>query len=197
MKIDMKNLFFDILGLFYIFLFFIAVINAFQEFNIYFVLWFCYLGMLLIGLGILFKKDYLIVSQLNILAIPMIIWTSDFLYVLIFGGSLFGITNYFFEQSSISNFISLQHLFTLPFSLLVLGFIKMKRNDYWKLSLIQAIVFYLVIYLFVPVENNINCVFKFCGDIQTNFLYPVIWFVVVFAIIFLTNWILSKFFYKK
>jgi hypothetical protein len=193
----LKNYLFKLLGLFFIILSIIAVVNAFKEFDVYFVLWFCYLGIFLIGLGIFMKKDFLIVSQINILAIPMVVWSIDFFYVLIFGGSLMGITNYFFEQSSVSNFVSLQHIFTLPLVLLSLWFIKIKRDDYWKISFLQIILFYFFTYFFTPVENNINCVFEFCGNIDFGFFYPVGWFLFFLGIIFLTNFLLVKFFKRK
>lgn len=194
---NLKEIFIRVLGIFFIALSVIAVINAFIEFNAFFVLWFCYLGIFLIGVGIFFKKDFLIVSQINILAIPMIVWSIDFFYVLITGGSFLGITNYFFEQSSVSNFVSLQHIFTLPFSLIVLGLIGLKRKDYWKISLVQVVLFYLVIYFFTPVSENINCVFEFCGEVQVGSLYPLGWFGVFALMIFLTSYTLNKIFYRK
>jgi hypothetical protein len=194
MELD-KNFYLKLLGLGFIFLALIAFVNAYQEFSLQFTLWFCYLGIFLIGFGIFFKKDYLIVSQLNILAIPMIIWTIDFLYVLITKGSFLGITNYFFEQSRISNLISLQHIFTLPLSLVALYFIKLKNSDYWKISLFQVFIYYLVIYFFTSIESNINCVFRFCGNLEVGILYPIAWFLTFCLMIFLTNFALNKIFF--
>ena len=85
------------------------------------ILWFCYLGLVLIGIGIFMGNGGLIGSQIAILGIPLIIWDVDFIYRAIFGAPLLGITNYLFVNRPIlSQLISAQHLFTLPLALYAL-----------------------------------------------------------------------------
>ncbi len=197
-SMNKKNIFLNLLGIFFLILGTIAVINALYEYDIFSIIWFCYLGLLLIGLGILLRKDWLIVSQLNILAIPMLIWTIDFIYVFLTGGILWGISNYFFEQGPIiSKLVTTQHLYTIPLSLVALHLIKLKTKNSWQISFLQATIFYFLIYFFTPIERNLNCVFEFCGDYQVQMLYPLIWFGIYFSMIFLTNFSLNKFFSEK
>ena len=164
------------------------------------VLWFSYTALLLIGIGILTKNSYLIGSQINIILIPYIFWNIDFFYVLITSENLWGITNYFFTSRPIlSQIITLQHVFIIPVSLISLYFIKLKRNDFWKLSLVVLAVFFFLIRIINPAEN-INCVFENCLPFQITLIpYPLVWFLTYIAMIFLTNLLLvkSKIFIKK
>ena len=164
------------------------------------VLWFSYTALLLIGIGILTKNSYLIGSQINIIFIPYILWNIDFFYILITSESLWGITNYFFTSRPIlSQIITLQHLFIIPVSLISLYFIKLKRNDFWKLSLVQVAIFFFIIRIINPTEN-INCVLENCLPFQITLIpYPLVWFLTYIAMIFLTSLLLvkSKIFIKK
>lgn len=164
-----------------------------------FALWFCYATLIILGWGVLFKKNKLIVSQLNILAIPMIIWTIDFLYLLITNEPLMGITDYFFFQGGIfRKVITLQHVFTLPLALFVLFYIGIKEKDSWKISLSEGFIFYFISLVFTTQEANINCIYRSC----LGFTIPVIpywitWFVAFILMIFVTNWTLNKLFLRK
>lgn len=164
------------------------------------VLWFSYTSLFLIGLGIWTRNSYLIGIQINIILIPYIVWNIDFFYLLITSESLWGITNYFFNSRPIlSQIITLQHVFIIPVSLISLYFIKLKRNDFWKLSLIQVAIFFFLIKIINPIEN-INCVFENCLPFQIILIpYPLAWFLVYISMIFLTNFLLvkSKVFTKK
>ncbi|MEA3329652.1 MAG: hypothetical protein U9Q06_02815 [Nanoarchaeota archaeon] len=198
MKLNYKNLFLNGLGGFFILVGLIAIINANYEYDFLSILWFCYLGLILIGVGVLFRNSFLIASQLNILTIPLIIWSLDFIYFIFTKNYLFGITDYFFEAGPlISKIVTVQHLYTIPLAFIALYLIKLKRKNAWKLSIFQVVAFYAGIYFFTPVERNINCVFKFCGDFQVPMLYSVFWFVIFFTMIFFTNFALNKLFYKK
>ena len=170
-----------------------AYYNGFQNSGLAGVLWFSYTALFLIGIGILTRNSYLIGSQINIIFIPYIVWNIDFFYVLITSGSLWGITNYFFASRPIlSQMITLQHLFIIPVSLVSLYFIKLKRNDFWKLSLIGVLISFLLIKIINPAEN-INCVFENCLPFQITLIpYPFVWFLTYIAMIFLTNFLLIK-----
>ncbi len=158
------------------------------------ILWFCYIGLIVIGIGILIRSSRLIGSQVNILAIPLLIWDIDFVYRLIMGEPLFGITDYLFVGSlfSLPNLISMQHLFTIPLAIYAMYLIKVKEFDFWKISVIQVIVFYFLVLLFTPSEPNINCVYVNCLGFNLPWPYWISWFLAYFVTIGLTNFILSK-----
>ena len=190
----------SIVGGLFLILGILAYYNGFQASGLAGVLWFSYIALFLIGIGILTKNSYLIGSQINIIFIPYIVWSIDFFYVLITSESLWGITNYFFTSRPIlSQIITLQHLFIIPVSLMSLYFIKLKRNDFWKLSLIEVATFFFLIKIINPAEN-INCVFENCLPLQITLIpYPLLWFLIYIVMIFLTNSLLikSKIFIKK
>jgi len=114
-KINWESIILLLIGAAFFSLGYSAVINTAVNENTDGILWFCYAGLMLMGIGVLGRKPNLILSQLNILVIPLIFWNIDFFAFLINGESLFGIVDYFFEVGPIiSRIITLQHLFTLP-----------------------------------------------------------------------------------
>jgi hypothetical protein len=194
-----KNLILNIIGIYFIILGLSAIIGAFHNQLPYQILYACYIGMLLIGIGILTRKSFIILSQVYILAIPLLIWDIDFIHWIIFNKPLWGITDYFFFDFSslVDKFISLQHLYTIPLVIYVIGLMGVKRKDAWKWSIIQTSVMFFVVLIFSPKILNINCVFISC--IGTNFRIPYIllWFLVSFSMIFITSWILNYFLWSK
>ena len=192
-----------ILGVFLIFLGVSAIALSIMNKNYDQILWICYDSLILIGIGCLIGNSYLIASQLNILTLPILIWNIDFFYVLITGNTLWGITNYYFDTGflNFSRFISLQHLVVIPLALYALYTLKIKRKDAWKLSLIQIVLLFSIIYFFVPPTNNVNCIFKPCINYLIPYLngiaYNIFWFVGYIIMILLTNFLLIKLFYVK
>src|SRR3989344_9685731 len=139
MRFKIGNTAWTLIGFFLVFLGILAFYNGFNSVGLSGILWFSYTALFLIGIGILTRNSYLIASQLNIILIPYIFWNIDFFYVLLTGNTLWGVTNYFFtSRPTIAQMITLQHLITIPVSLLAIYFIKLKRKDFWKLSAIQV-----------------------------------------------------------
>ncbi len=91
-----KRLIINLIGFFYLLFGVSAIVNTIYQNNSAPLLWFCYVGMILLGIGALRKDSLLVASQLNILAIPLIVWTIDLIYGLIMGQTLFGVVDYFF-----------------------------------------------------------------------------------------------------
>lgn len=184
-----------ILGVLAILLSFIAYYNGLRFFGISGILWFSYTALFLVGLGVATRNSYLIASQLTIILIPYIIWNIDFFYVFSTGNSLWGITNYFFEpRESLAQLISLQHIFIIPISLLAIYFIKLKRKDFWKFSVVQITVFFFLIRILGDVERNVNCAFQNCFQnfpISTS-IYPLVWFLGYLTMIGLTTLLLTR-----
>jgi len=167
----------NLLGVVFVLWGLVAVLYQFSIQEHYFVLWFCYIGLILIGTGILVRSDFLIASQLAIMGLPSLVWAIDFFYFLLTGDPLWGITTYFFEdQTKIGNLISLQHLFTVPLALFSLSMIKLKRKDFWVLSIVEVIVFYFISRIFSTLEQNINYVFSSSLPFKTPLPYVFDWF---------------------
>ena len=59
-----------------------AIFNTIYIGNTDGILWLCYMSMFIISIGMFFKDDGLIMSQLNIIFIPLLFWNVDFFYVL-------------------------------------------------------------------------------------------------------------------
>jgi hypothetical protein len=179
---------------------FFGILNqAFLE-DIGGVFWLCYTALILMGIGILRKNDFLITSQLNLLAIPLIVWTVDFFYFLISGASKFGIVDYLFsDRTLLSTIVSTQHLFTLPLGLICLWLIGLKRKDSWVISAYEILLIYVITILFTSERLNINCVYESCVDLGFSMsgIYALWWFVSMFVMVFVTNFVLVKIFYKK
>ena len=188
-----KNLL-RVLGVIYVILGIIAFYNAIRYTETAGILWFSYVAFFLIGIGLLTRSSYLIASQLNIVFIPYIIWNIDFFYVLITGNSLWGITNYFFTaRQTLAQLISLQHLFTIPVSLIAIYLIKLKRKDFWKFSAIQVTLFFFLVRIFSSLERNVNCVFENCIPFQIiPGPYVFSWFVSYAIMIALATLFLTK-----
>lgn len=184
----------DLFGIFYVTIALLAFYTAITLSGLQSVFWLSYFAFLLIGVGILTRNAYLIGSQIAIVFIPYLVWAIDFVYVLFTNQSLWGITNYVFTTSSfISLIITLQHLFIVPVGLAALASIKFKKTDFWKLSVAQVAVLFIIARLFSDSHYNINCVFRNClpFDIQTIY-YPLAWFSAFVLMIGLVSFVLTK-----
>ena len=155
------------LGVIYIILGIIAFYNAIKYTETAGVLWFSYAAFFIIGIGLLTRNSYLIASQFNIIFIPYIFWNIDFFHMLFTHTTLWGVTDYLFvARPTLVQLISLQHLFTVPVSLVALYFVKLKRKDFWKFSAIQVTLVFFLVKMFSNPERNVNCVFKNCIPFQ-------------------------------
>jgi len=188
-----KSIFLNVLGVFFIVLGFLAIARSIYNQIPTQILYMCYLGLILIGVGILMRNSFIIMSQVYILAIPLLVWNIDFLYQLIFGGPLWGITDYFFFDFSftVDKLITLQHIFTIPLSIYAASLIGLKRKDAWKLSFAQIILVYIVVVLISPPELNVNCVFDPCINISLGLPYGVTWFLIIFSMTYLSSLLLN------
>ncbi|MEK6872252.1 MAG: hypothetical protein AABX16_05090 [Nanoarchaeota archaeon] len=180
------------LGVLFLIIAITAVINTIYIDGVSGTLWLCYAGLFIIGIGILLRKDYLIISQLVILAIPLLVWITDFLFYFFTGSQFLGITDYFFTDGNLlGKIISLQHLFTIPLALYALMRIPRTSFAAWKISIVQIFLFFLVSRLFSSPEKNINYVHRFA---EYSFIsaawYPLFWFICFFAMIGVTNVVL-------
>jgi hypothetical protein len=199
MKKENKEVILNIIGIFLIIFSILAISYAAYRGMTDLIFWFCYIGMIIIGIGCLTKNDTLIASQINLTAGFLIFWIIDFFYILFTNQTLFGITNYFFnEPILIPKLFSLEHFFLLPISIYALYLVSLKSKDFWKISIIQATIIFLILRILNISENNVNCSFISCVSfIQNNSFYILNWFIIVFSMVFITNFILVKLFYNK
>jgi uncharacterized membrane protein YhaH (DUF805 family) len=70
--------------------------------------------------------------------------------------------------------------------------IKFKRKDFWKFSLVQVAIIFILTLIFSEQSNNINCVFKNCLPFEVGEYYLLAWVVTYIIMIFLVNFILIK-----
>ena len=176
------------------------------------IFWFCYIGMILIGIGALRKDATLITSQFNILLFPLIFWNIDFFITLFTGSSKLGIAGYFFEEMlPFARLISFEHLFLIPLTLVLLFFVlknsnkesnqdsnsknNLNRIKYsFIISLIQISLIFIIMNLLKATEDNVNCVFENCYNFLNFFIpyasYPILWFLFYFSMILASNLII-------
>ena len=171
-----------------------ALILGINDANPSIIFWLCYSSLILIGISILKKDSYLLVSQLNILTLPMILWTIDFVFYLLNGHSIFGIVDYFFQDSpNLAKIISLQHIFTLPLSFYALHKLKVKTNNSWMASFFQMIIIFILGRTYSSVAANVNCVYEPCVNLTLDAqAYYILWFLVSFIVVIGTNQIINK-----
>ncbi len=162
------------------------------------ILWLSYICLILLAIGVLRKDSSLIASQICIIAIPYLFWNIDFFHYLINGESLFGIVDYLFKPGElVGKIIGLQHIFNLPLSLIVLSIIKLKRTDFWKISVMQIVIVFFITRLVTDYEKNVNCVYHNCANFDFGLPYELEWFLGYAIMIFITSWFLLKIFYRK
>ena len=187
------------IGIFFLVVGMSAIVNTFINEEPTQILYLCYLGLLLMGVVVLTRNSFLILSQVYILTIPLAVWNIDFFYQLFAGGPLFGITDYFFVESTITlgKIISLQHIFSVPLALYAVNLIGVNRKDGWKLSFVEIIFIFLAVTALSPSELNVNCVYEPCLDISPRLPYELVWFFAIFSMTFFTSKLLHRFRFIK
>ncbi|MBI4116455.1 hypothetical protein HY449_01785 [Candidatus Pacearchaeota archaeon] len=192
-----KSLILNIIGIFPLVMGILAIFNSLKIGSVSQILWICYFCLILIGMGILSGNDFLVMSQIYILFIPLIFWDVDFIYHWIFQEPLWGISDYFFVGNfDLGKIISLQHLATIPMTIYSLRLMGPKRKDAWKLSVVQIIAVYLLTNAFFP-GTNINCISEPCVNFNLGLPYVATWFLAFFTMIFISVLVINGFFFRK
>jgi len=201
MNKNFHNKVISFLGIYFFILGIIAVIYAIYHPETANFLWFCYIFLILAGLGMILRNSLIIISQLNISLIPTLIWNIDFFYQLITKSSLWGVTDYFFVEgvNSLGMFITLQHLYILPLTLYSVYVLGLKSRKAWIISFVEIFIIFWLSFLFTSFESNTNCVFESCVSFLTieGISYRILWFVFVFVTIFLVNKLFVRMFIGK
>lgn len=176
-----------------------AIFNTIKIGNVNGILWLCYMSMFILSIGIFLKDDELIISQLNLLIVPLLVWNIDFFsYFFLNGKTLLGITNYMFlPGNNLGKLVGLQHVITIPLAITALYFIPIRNLHSWRISFVQVASLFLVTLMLTPEESNINYVYKLgFSEAFHNSFYPLYWFSTIFIIVIATNfciiWFMKK-----
>jgi len=194
MKEKTKIILILIIGIFFIGFGILAIYNAyFFSKNPSGVFWYCYISMIVIGISALFRNAWVIAAQVNLLGISLLMWNFDFFYHIVFGRSIFGLVNSFFNGGfSFGKVISMEHLFLIPLSILLIYLIKLKKDDFWKLSLVEIPMIFFITRAFTNPQKNINCVFESCFSFIGNYLFPLVWFTLAISIMVISTVIINN-----
>ena len=188
-----KDLILNSIGFLFLLIGTVAYYNAFVQNNFELVFWMCYLNLIILGVGVLSKNDKIIVAMLNIVSIPLIIWSFDFIVLLIGRTSPFGITGYFLTPGPIiSKLVTMQHLITVPLAFYSLYLIKIRKSRAWIFSFGLMIFMFIVTRMFTTPEKNINCVYSSCMDFSLRGFHILNWFASVLLLILITNFIIWR-----
>jgi len=184
------------LGVFYIVYGIFAIEYAIYRNKPEWALWFCYIGLVVIGFAMLTRNSKLIASQLNLLIVYLAIWNIDFFSRLITGQHIFGTTKYFYEDHLLwpARLVSLEHFFLVPLALVAMYLIAKKIKYAWIISVIQGTTIYVILKLFTSGEHNVNCAFESCFPyVPNDDIYSIRWFVLFLSIIAITQFVLGIF----
>ncbi len=156
-------------------------------------LYFCDIALLVTGVAIWIESPLLISMQAVAITIPQLLWVVDFLFRLIAGVHITGVTSYMLD-SSIPLFLRALSLFHgwLPFFLLWL----LSRLSYDRRALgIQSVVAFMVLlisYLFAPAPPpsashpnwavNINYVYGLDDKHPQTMMAPGLWLLFIMAV---------------
>jgi hypothetical protein len=157
--------------------------------------WFCNHAMIITGIAILKKNNYLLTAMLNWSLLPVSAWIIDFLSRLLFGIHPLGITEYMFFGNWWARLLSLQHLITVPLMLYALWLVGRPDKKAWAGTTIHGIILWMISYFLITPDYNVNCVHQACTTIlQTLPAYQLLWPIIAFVMFFGTNWVLVRIF---
>ena len=184
MKKEKKELILDGIGLFLWGYLIIILFNIIRRGSYESLLWACYTSIFLIVMAIFLKKPVLIVLQIPFIFASHVLYTFDFVYILIYGKTLFGLAYYPFTNGVLlTKIVSLQHLFTAPLALYALFLMKFKKINFgWLIVLGEIIIFYILSVNLTKESSNVNCVYRACTSFSWG-TFPLAWF---YSAIFLT-----------
>jgi len=156
-------------------------------------LYFCDIALLVTGVAIWIESPLLVSMQAVAITVPQLLWVVDFLFRLIAGVHITGVTGYMLD-SSIPLFLRALSLFHgwLPFFLLWL----LSRLSYDRRALgIQSVVAFMVLlisYLFAPAPPpsashpnwavNINYVYGLDDKHPQAMMAPGLWLLFIMAV---------------
>jgi hypothetical protein len=162
------------------------------------ILWFSYIGLIVLAIGCFRRDGDLIASQLCIIFIPYLVWNVDFFSHLFTGESVWGTADYFFKSGPLlGKIITLQHVFNLPLSFYALRRVGLRTTKFWLISVLEITVLFFITRFVTTSAQNVNCVFHNCATFDFGLWYPLQWFLAQGLMIALTSWGLTRVYVKK
>lgn len=153
-----------------------------------YIVWFSNHTFIILGLALLLKSPFWAFAQLCLGAIPELIWSFDFVFRLLTGAQLWGITEYMFKNGAFDwlHLYSLQHIFFVPAALYAMYLLGGPVRNAWLGSIGQGIVMWGLSFAFSP-DLNINCVYYKClFDLP---LYRITWPALILLHVILVYWV--------
>ena len=200
------------LGLYFIYLQPLVLLIDAGSFQMGSILWVCHHAPLLFGLSFLFHKYNIAWAVCLVSFIPQLIWMIDFFVMLLFNIDLWGYTFYMFQIDThdvmdITFFLEhavsvIFHLFVANIALIFLLRRKILNIYGIVIALIYIGILYVLTILFVDRNyyENTNCVYENCAfsifDILPDYVYFLIWPLLVMILAVIPTYILVKLWYK-
>lgn len=159
------------------------------------MLWTSHAVLLLAGVGLILEKNFLISAALILIAIPHCTWIMDALLKLAGLPSL-GTTDYLWDNSLLSIFLSLHHFLVLPILFTVIWVQGQVHKHAWLLAGGYLASLSLLVLILTP--YNINCAKMVC-DMPflsfiniLNILPQFVYFIIMHALMLGIYWLSGK-----
>jgi hypothetical protein len=191
---ERKELILNIITIVFSMTIILMIINSIQLKEYYPFFWVCYPALIIVIIGLLKRNSSVVLSQIILIAIPDLLWISDFICLVAIGKPVLGLVSSFSGLSFFSKMGALQHLYIFPLSLLSLSLMKIRKNH--KILLIsfgEIILIFLLTLFLVPNTYDINCVHVTCIQFSVTFLpYTILWFLFEFGFIIISYFIITS-----
>ncbi len=163
----------------------------------FFLIWYCNHIALVAGILILLKNRYWLNAIINVGMFPILIWIADYLGYFINGKTLFGASDYVFEETNRAMFwLFHQHLFVVPFMILALWLLGGAVKNSWSGSVLYGLFLFLISLPTDPAYNA-NCAHKSCILLPEGIAFLIIQQIAFVFFFFVSNWLLIKFLNRK
>lgn len=163
-----------------------------------YILWLCNHQSFVYALAIWKRNPRWITAELTLGIIPQLLWGIDYLWRLLTGNFIWGITQYMFIENYATStyYISLQHLILAPVALYALHRIGKPSMRDWKLAVVHVVLMITLTFALTGASYNINCAYRnACIPFlpETIPLWPVIWAAItLFLVVLPTNYLLYE-----
>ncbi|MCR4327038.1 MAG: hypothetical protein NUV46_00470 [Nanoarchaeota archaeon] len=182
------------------FLILFSVLNI--SFKIYYgfgdeVLWLCNNAPIIIGVGILFRNQKIVLGIFSLLFVGSLGWNFDAFSFLVFGETFFGADGSFLGRNLTLQVLTiLNHSSTFLLSFISIFLINKKEKFAWVYGLIYGLI--LAGFSFLFPEKNYNCILESCVDLIPTFKFYTLVYIGFYLGIFMIpfNWIINKFMKK-
>jgi hypothetical protein len=192
-----KKIILNLLGIFLILLGLIRIIQLLFFGVPMHVFWLCNHVIVIIGVAILLRNQFILIGEFSFLFIGQLIWIIGFLMFNIFGIIFEGNSTYLIYDSIFINLITiLVHFLTLPLAFWAILLLNKKEKFAWITGLVHSAVLAPIVLLFP--HYNLNCLNSPCLAIfPDTLLYSILiipgyFLLTIIPLNYLVNLILSR-----